>query len=130
MTKSKRQKLVRARTPFELSILIVAGLSVLAIVIALAVSGLSLPEGPPDLQVKVLPQQERSGGIPYVVEVHNVGGETAESVTVEVTVGSEKREADLLAVARGDTERATVVFPPGTTGSAKAEILAYTETGR
>lgn len=130
MSRSKRQSLIRARTPFEVAMLALSGAAVLAILIALVTSGLSVPSGAPDLRVSVRAQPARSGGQPYVVSVRNVGGQTAESVTIEVTVGGQKREADLLAVARGDTERATVVFPPGVTGSATAEVLSYSETGR
>lgn len=100
------------------------------IVISLAVSGARVGSGPPDLRADVAPAGASSGGVTYEVRVRNTGGETAENVTVDVTVGAETRTLTLTAVARDDEEAGVVVFPAGTTGSATAEVVSFSETAR
>ena len=106
-------------------------LAIAAVVAGLIAASTSGGEGPPDLRTSVAPVGvERSGGVIYELTVENRGGATAENVVVEITVGEESREIEVLSVAKGDEESATVVFPPGTSGAAGAVVLSYHETTR
>jgi hypothetical protein len=73
---------------------------------------------------------ERSGGAIYEVVIRNVGDKTAENVMVEVTVGQEVRELEILSVGKADKETATVLFPSGTSDPATVRILSYHATTR
>lgn len=46
------------------------------------------------------------------------GGETAENVVLEVRVGEELRELEILSIAKNDEEKAITVFPPEMAGRA------------
>lgn len=127
---SSKRGLARERTPFEVAILAVALLAVVGIVTGLLLSGGGGSGSQPDLRANVRATGLASGGQTYLVTVRNNGGRTAENVVVEVTIGSESRETELLAVARRDAEHAIVVFPPGTTGAPQVAILSYTEPAR
>lgn len=127
MTPAKR---TNDRSLFEFLVLGLSALAIVAVVVTLVVQGFKERPSRPDLSAIVSPASNGSGGVTYMVVVRNDGGETAEHVVVEVTVGAESRETELAAVARGDEEQATVVFPAGTTGPAQAEILSYTESSR
>lgn len=117
-------------TSFEVTVLVASIAAIVAVVAGLVVAGVQrVPEGP-ELKATVVRQGEASGGVAYVVRVRNDGGRTAETVVVEVTVGEETREAQIFAVARSDEETAVVIFPPGTTGGASAEIQSYAEPAR
>jgi uncharacterized protein (TIGR02588 family) len=123
--------IARKRTPLELGVLIVSVLSVLAIVVGLVVSGITGGAGGPDLRASAEPTgEERSGGAVYEVSIRNDGGETAENVVVEVTIGDQVREFELLSVAKGDEETATLIFPPGTSQDATVRILSYHSSTR
>lgn len=116
----------RKRTPLELGVLVVAILATAAVVVGLIVSGLTGGGGGPDVRALARPTgEQRSGGAVYELTIRNDGGETAENVVIEVTVGDEVREIELLSVAKGDDETATVIFPSGTSGDATAKILSY-----
>lgn len=121
----------RPRTPFEWTILVSAASALLAIVVGLMLGAVRTTDGPPNLRATARATgSERSGGVPYEVTVHNRGGQTAENVEVEVTVGSEVRTVAFMAVARGDVETGVVIFPRGTSGEARAEVQSYTGTAR
>lgn len=121
----------RKRTSLELGVLVVSFLAAGAVVAGLVVSSFTGGEGGPDLRASTRPTGDaRSGGTLYEVMVRNTGGETAENVVIEVTVGNETRELDILSVSKGDEEKAIVVFPPGTSGPATVEILSYHGTTR
>lgn len=130
MSPAKKKTQQRSRSPFELGVLIASIAAIVAVVAGLILAGVQRVPEPPDLRVSVVRQGEASGGVTYLVRVRNDGGRTAESVVVEVTVGNEARETELVAVARSDEESAVVVFPAGTTGDARAEIQSYTEPAR
>jgi uncharacterized protein (TIGR02588 family) len=99
-----------------------------AVVIGLVVSGLTGPRGPADLRVTVVDAGgPTSGGRPLDVTVTNVGGTSAVTVVVEVSVGDIVREVNLDLVAKGDRERATVVFPLEATGPPVADVVSYTD---
>ncbi|MGI8616031.1 MAG: hypothetical protein ACR2L4_04505 [Actinomycetota bacterium] len=118
----------RKRTTFEWVVLLVSLAATLAVVVGLVVSELSGPDGPVDLRVRVIDAGERaSGGRPLEVTVENVGGTSAQNVTIEVTVGEVVRELSLDLVAKGDEESAEVVFPADATGPPEAEVLSYTK---
>jgi uncharacterized protein (TIGR02588 family) len=117
----------RKRTPLEWALLVVSLAATLAVVAVLVTSGVSGPRGPADLRVTVADVDEpASGGRPLEVTVTNVGGTSAVSVLVEVTVGDVTREMNLDLVAKGDTESATVVVPTGATDEPHAEVVSYT----
>lgn len=121
----------RKRTALELVVLIVSVLAAGAVVAGLIVSSFTGGAGAPDLRaVAHATGEERSGGVVYEVTIRNAGGETAENVVLEVTVGTELRELEILSVSKGDEETATVVFPRGTSGDATVEILSYHATTR
>jgi uncharacterized protein (TIGR02588 family) len=129
---SKQQRGIRrGRTPLELGVLLVSVLAVLSVAGGLIAANLSGGEGPPHLRVTVhATGEQRSGGVVYEVTVRNLGGQTAENVIVEVTFGEESREVEILSVSKDDEEIASVVFPPGSTGSLGAHVLSYHETTR
>lgn len=130
MSRSRRG-LRRERTKLELGVLLVSVAAVGTVVVGLVVAGVSGGTGPPDLRATVGPSGvERSGGAVYELSVRNQGGQTAENVVVEVSVGSETREVEILSVSKGDEEVASVVFPRGTAGTATARVLSYHETTR
>lgn len=117
-------------SPFEMAVLAASIIAIVAVVAGLVVAGIQrVPEGP-ELKATVVRQGDASGGVAYLVRVRNDGGRTAEAVVVEVTVGDQTREAQIFAVARSDEETAIVVFPPGTTGEAGAQIQSYAEPAR
>lgn len=117
----------RERTPLEWALLVVSLAATLAVVAGLVVSGLAGPNGPADLRVTIAAADEpASGGRPLEVTVANVGGTSAENVTVEVTVGDVTREVNLDLVAKGDTESAAVVVPVDAAGPPRAEVVSYT----
>ena len=121
----------RTRTPFEIAVLVIAITAVALIVAGLVIARLTGESGPPDLRVTVRGTGEQgSGGDLYEVSIRNVGGETAENVVIEVTLGDETREVEILSVAKGDEEQATVVFPAGSTGAPSARVLSYHMTTR
>lgn len=125
---SGRSGVGRKRTTFEWVVLLVSLAATLAVVVGLVVSELSGDRGPVDLRVSVADAGEpASGGRPLEVTVTNVGGTSAENVTIEVTVGDVVREVTLDLVAKGDEESAEVVFPAGATGPPQAEVLSYTK---
>ena len=124
---SGNKGLRRPRTPFEWTILIVSLAATLAVIVGLALSGLRGPRGPADLRVAVHEAEEpASGGRTLELTVTNVGGESAENVVVEVTVGDVTREANLDLVAKGDSESAAVVVPSDAGGEPRAEVVSYT----
>lgn len=126
-----RTRATRERSPFEIATLSVAVLAIAAVLVALFVSEVRVASGPADLRVQVTPAgTPHSGGAPYDVVVRNVGGETAENVEIEVTLGTETRTLTLPAVTRSDEERGTVVFPAGSSGAPEATIQSYTEVAR
>ena len=119
MSRSKAT-LRRQRTTLEWVLL---GVSVFAIVMiagALIFYGFSSTSVPPDLRLTLRPE-----GPVFVIEVENKGGTTAEEVVVEVTRGKEKREVEFKAVAKGDTEEATVAVPGS--GEPTARVVAFKE---
>ena len=127
----RRVQIRRGRTPLELSVLVASLVAIAVVVVGLVVAGVTGGEGPPDLKTSVDPVAvERSGGVVYQVAVENRGGESAENVVIEIVIGSETREIEILSVARGDQEEASVVFPPGTTGRSTARVLSYHSTTR
>jgi uncharacterized protein (TIGR02588 family) len=121
----------RDRTPLEMGILVVSILAVATIIVGLILAGASGGDGPPDLRVSVEENTSvRSGGVVYTVTVRNVGGDTATNVVIEVSVGDQVREVDLVSIAKGDEEVAAVVFPSGTSGEARTAVLSYHRTTR
>ena len=128
---AKRTRLRRGRTALELSVLVVALVAIAAVITGLIVASVVGGEGPPDLRTSVaFPGTEGGGGIEYKVVVENRGGESAENVVIEITLGSETREIEILSVAKGDEEEASVVFPPGSTGRPTGRVLSYHSTTR
>ena len=122
---------LRSRTLLENVVLAVSLVAVAAVVIGLVVAAVGGGDDGPDLRATVRATGlQRSGGAIYEVEIRNVGGHTAENVVIEVTLGDEKRELEVLSVAKGDDETATVVFPPGASGTAAVRVLSYHETTR
>lgn len=125
---AKTSGMLRDRTPLELSVLAASLLAIASIMVALIMSEARTATGPADLRVTVGEAgAPRSGGVPYEVRVHNAGGETAENVEIEVTVGSETRTLQLTTVMRGEDATGVVIFPPATTGAARAEVQASSE---
>jgi uncharacterized protein (TIGR02588 family) len=117
----------RERTPLEWVLLVVSLAATLAVVAVLVMSGLAGPRGPADLRVIVADVREpASGGRPLEVTVSNVGGTSAVSVLVEVTVGDVTREMNLDLVAKGDTASATVIVPTDATGEPHATVVSHT----
>lgn len=96
------------------------------LVTALIASSLRTQGGPPDLHITIGAPATVSGGLAYDIIASNTGGETAEHVEVEVTIGRDMRAVTLAAVARSDAEKAVVVFPLGTSGTPVAEVQSYT----
>ena len=128
---SAKRGLRRKRTALELSVLVVSVIAIAAVIGGLIVASVTGGEGTPDLRTSVaVPGVEGSGGVVYKVLVENRGGESAENVVIEITLGSEMREIQILSVAKGDEEEASVVFPPGTTGKPTARVLSYHSTTR
>jgi uncharacterized protein (TIGR02588 family) len=120
--------ILRTRTPFEWTILLVSLAATVAVVVGLVVSGLAGPRGPADLHVTVADVGgSTSGGRPLDVTVTNAGGTSAVTVVVEVSVGDIVREVTLDLVAKGDRETATVVFPLEATGPPVADVVSYTD---
>ena len=121
----------RKRTPLELGVLVFSLAATAAVVTGLVAARLSGADGGPDLRASARPTgEERSEGAIYEVIILNAGGKTAENVMVEVAVGDEVRELEILSVAKGDDETATVVFPTGTRDQATVRILSYHATTR
>ena len=128
---ARRRGVRRGRTPFELVVLLVSVSAVIAVAAGLVVARVSGVEGGADLRPSVDPAGvPRSGGLAFEVVIRNVGGETAENVVVEVTLGEETRELELLSISKGDQERATVVFSADAVGRPTVEVLSYHETTR
>lgn len=131
MTSGKRLSMRRERTPFEIVILVVSALACAAVIGGLVWAKAVQGSGPADLSVSVAEPVRTSGGeVAYLVRVRNDGGETAENVVIAIRVGGRERRIEVLSVARADEEEATVLFPPGTTGPAGAEIESYNATTR
>jgi uncharacterized protein (TIGR02588 family) len=121
----------RARSPLETIVLVVSLAAVSTIVLGLVVARFSGGKGEADLRASIRATGlAASGGEVYEVTIRNVGGETAENVVIEVTLGEETRELELLSVSKGDDETATVIFPSGSTGTPIVEVLSYHETTR
>lgn len=121
----------RERTRLELAVLFVSLAATASVVVGLIASGVTGASGGADLVATVNDTGRRaSGGTVYELTIRNRGGETAENVVVEVTVGEETRELEILSVSKGDEEVATVIFPLGTTGAATARVLSYHQTTR
>ena len=121
----------RSRTLFETIVLVVSLAAVSSIVIGLVLAAVSGTEGPAALRASIRATGAvESGGAVYELTVRNAGGETAENVVIEVTLGEETRELELLSVSKGDAETATVIFPSGSTGTPLVEVLSYHETTR
>lgn len=130
MSPAKRG-LRRGRTPFEIAVLAVSLAATGAVVAGLVAFGVTTGPDVADLRVTVRDAGVRaSGGAVFEVVVRNVGDKTAENVVVEVLLGEETRELELLSVSKRDEETATVIFPEGTTGPATARVLSYHETTR
>lgn len=117
----------RTRTPFEVAILAIAVAASLAILAGLVVAGVRYGGGPPELRVNVTPDTSTAGGRTFEVTVANDGGTSALNVVVTVEIGAETREVELDAVAKGDKESVTVVFPATVSGIPTAEVQSYTE---
>jgi uncharacterized protein (TIGR02588 family) len=121
----------RSRTLFETIALAVSLAAVSSIVIGLVLAAASGAKGPADLRASIRATGVvLSGGDVYELTVRNVGGETAENVVIEITLGEETRELELLSVSKGDDETASVIFPSGGTGTPLVEVLSYHETTR
>jgi len=121
----------RARTPFETVVLVVSFAAVSSIVLGLVMAKVSGGKDEADLRTSIRATGAvASGGEVYELTIRNVGGETAENVVIEITLGEETRELELLSVSKGDDETATVIFPTGGTGTPVVEVLSYHETTR
>lgn len=121
----------RERTGFELAVLAVSVLALTSIFVGLLISGVTGPDGPPDLRATIRATgEQRSGGDLYLVSIRNEGGQTAENVVIEATLGDETREAEILSVAKSDEEEVTIVFPTGTAGQPLVRVLSYHATTR
>ena len=121
----------RARSRFETVVLVVSLAAVSSIVLGLVVTGVSGAKGEADLRASIRATGVlASGGEVYELTIRNVGGETAENVVLEITLGGETRELELLSVSKGDDETASVIFPSGGTGTPLVEVLSYHETTR
>lgn len=118
----------RERTSFEWTLLILSLAATVAIVVGLVVSEFAGNRGPVDLRVSVTDTGEpASGGRPLQVTVANIGGTSAQNVTVEVTVGDLVREVTLDLVAKGDKESADVIVPLEATAPPEAEVISYSK---
>lgn len=118
---SRSSGLRRERTAFELVVLGVAAAAIASIVGALVAFGAGAASGPPDLHVVLEP----SGAGRHTLSVTNRGGTTAEEVVILVRRGPRTTEVEFAAVAKGDTEQASVALPgPGT---AAAAVLSFKE---
>ncbi|MEX2554387.1 MAG: hypothetical protein WEB06_02010 [Actinomycetota bacterium] len=121
----------RSRSPFETVVLVVSLAAVSSIVLGLVVARVSGSKREADLRASIRATgQVASGGEVYELTIRNVGGETAENVVIEITLGEETREIELLSISKGDDESATVIFPSGSTGTPVVEVLSYHETTR
>jgi uncharacterized protein (TIGR02588 family) len=119
VSKSKAT-LRRERTILEWSVLGVSILAIAAIAGGLIFYSFSSTSGAPDLRVSLRPE-----GGPFTLTVENKGGTTAEEVVVEVTRGDERQAVEFKAVAKGDTEEATVASPGD--GQPTARVVSYKE---
>jgi uncharacterized protein (TIGR02588 family) len=116
----------RERSPFEWALLVGSALATLAVVVGLAVSGLSQPDGPADLRLSVSPATTADDGRrSYDVTIENDGGASAVNVVVEVTAGDVVREVTVDLVADGETATATVVFPADAPDGPHAEVVGF-----
>lgn len=121
----------RSRTLFETIVLAVALAAVSSIVLGLVAARISGSRGAADLRASIRATGEAvSGGELYELTIRNVGGETAENVVIEITIGEETRELELLSISKGDDEKASIIFPSGSTGTPVVEVLSYHETTR
>ena len=121
----------RKRTAFEISVLVAAIAAVSLVFVGLILARFSGAEGPADLRTSIRATGEQgSGGLLYEVLIRNVGGETAENVVIEASIGEEIREAEVLSVSKGDEERVTVIFPAGLPGTPQVRVLSYHMTTR
>lgn len=121
---SAKGKLKRQRTAFEWTILLASVAVIVAILISLASYSLSFKPGPPDLRVIVRPNSAEQGQ--YVLTVTNRGGNSAEDVAVEVSLGDETQDVEFRVVAKGDSEEARVVMSGD--GQPQARIKSYKES--
>jgi uncharacterized protein (TIGR02588 family) len=127
----KPSRVRRGRTTFELVVLILAIAATASVIGGLIASKVSGASGDTDIRANVRATgRQASGGVIYEVVIRNAGGKTAENVVLEVTLGEETRELEILSVSKGDEETATVVFPPGSTGTPDVEVLSYHMTTR
>ena len=123
MTKKKTEGLSRSRTAFEMVILFVAIVAITTIVGGLGFYAFTFKTGPADLQLAVLPDEQKENT--FVIRVNNRGGTTAEDVIVEVASEDESHDVEFKVVAKGGAEEAVVEMqassPP------KARIKTYKE---
>ncbi|WP_207432797.1 hypothetical protein [Sabulibacter ruber] len=71
-----------------------SALLILALIGYLGVKAVSYKDTPPDLRVKAQPEQDKLNRNIYRLELINVGEQTAENVTVEITLQQNGREVD------------------------------------
>lgn len=107
----------------------VAALGALVLVAVLALLVRDLAQGadaPPDLRVALGAPETRGGALHVPVTVENVGGQTAEEVTVEVCAGPETC-ADLTFpfLPRGSSRQGRVGFRAPLEGPLEAHVSSY-----
>jgi uncharacterized protein (TIGR02588 family) len=128
MTAAKDRGIGRERTPFEWALLLVSVAAAMALVVGLAISGVTGASGPAELEIDIAEVSvPAGGGRPLEITVMNIGGTSAENVVVEVTVGDVSREVTLDLVAKGDEESATVIVPASASATPHAEVVSYSD---
>jgi hypothetical protein len=131
MSPAKKRGVRRGRAPFELTILSVSIVACAAVIGGLITAKVTQPGGPAELHLAVTRANDYRGDeIAYLVVVRNDGGDSAQNVVVKVTVGEIEREVNLTSVARGDEEKALVLFPSDATGPPQAEVESFNKTTR
>jgi uncharacterized protein (TIGR02588 family) len=104
--KSSKAGMSRERTAFEWVLLGVSVAAILAIAGGLIFYSLSFETGPADLHATIAPDPAEPHT--FILTVENRGGTTAEDVIVVVRRGSATDEVEFRAIAKGDSEEATV----------------------
>lgn len=127
---SPKKRKTDKRSPLEWSVLGSSIAAIGALVISLLTSSLRVADSPPDLSIELGAPEEASGGLAYPLVARNTGGESAQDVEIDVTIGSVVRTLTLVDVARQDQAHGVVVFPAGTSGNPTAEVTSYAVDSR
>ena len=124
----KRRKI--EKNWLEWAVFCAGAVLVLGVLGFLAYDGATGAGGPPHFQIELGRPERRGDGFHVPVRVRNAGGETAEGVTVEVTLEAagqaERGEFVLAFLPRGGTREASVTFHTDpAAGRLRARVLGY-----